>query len=554
MDAALCERSRDSGKDNFCANVANLLLARAAGRRRKIAIRVATGAGRGRIVRQLLTESVLLSFAGGALGLLLGHAGIRALLTVNTAGLPLVGQDGVAVTIDWRVMGFALAVSFLTGIIFGLFPALQSSRADLSSMLKETSGRSGTGLRQNRARAALVVSEVILAVILLATSALAMRSFVALYKVDRGFDAKNVLTMYMSLIGPKFSKSAGVADTLLAGLERVRSTPGVVAASTTCCVPLQGEYDLDAQIVGRPAPSRPQDAIDAGWTMASSGFFDVFKIPVKRGRDFTDRDNTGAPPVAIINERMANQYWKDADPLKDRIVIGRGGGWPAFQDEPVRQIVGVVGDIRDESLADAPRPMIYVPQAQLTNAETVLFAHMGPTGWIIRTQAEPHRLIPAIREQIRQATGLPVGEVQSMEEVVSRSTATQRFGVLLMSVFGGSALLLAAVGIYGLLAYAVEQRTQEIGIRLALGATASGVRNMVVRQGMVLALSGVAIGIAGALELARVIASSFFGVSPHDPMVFVSVPLILGAVALLAVWIPASRASRVDPADSLRYE
>lgn len=291
--------------------------------------------------------------------------------------------------------------------------------------------------------------------------------------------------------------------------------------------------------------------------MASSGFFDVFRIPVKRGRDFTDRDNRAAPPVAIINERMANQYWKDGDPLKDRIVIARGGGLPAFKDEPVRQIVGIVGDIRDESLADAPRPMIYVPQAQLTDAETVLFAHMGPTGWIIRTQAEPHRLIPDIREQLRQATRLPVGEVQSMEEVVSRSTATQRFGVLLMSVFGGSALLLATVGIYGLMAYAVEQRRQEIGIRLALGATASGVRNMVVRQGMVLALSGVAIGIAAALALARVIAGAFFGVSPHDPMVFISVPLILNAVALLAVWIPASRASRasrVDPADSLRYE
>lgn len=537
-----------------CSNVANLLLARAGGRRREIAIRSATGAARGRIIRQLLTESLLLSFAGGVLGLALGHAGIRALLRVNTAGLPLVGKDGIAVTIDWRVMGFALAVSVLTGIIFGLFPALKSSRADLNSMLKESSGRSGTGLRQNKARAALVVSEVTLAVILLAASALATRSFVALYRVDPGFDAKNVLTMYMSFVGPKYSKSANVAGALRAGLERLRATPGVLAASTTCCVPLQGEYDLGFEIVGRPFPAGTERSGDVGWAMASSGFFDVFKIPVKRGRDFTDRDDGAAPPVAIINERMAQQFWKNADPLQDRILVGHDGGLPAFKDEPARQIVGIVGDIRDESLSDAPRPMIYVPQAQLTDAETVLFAHMGPTGWIVRTRAEPHAMISTVREQLRQSTGLAASDAASMDEVVSQATSMQRFAVLLMSVFGGSALLLAAIGIYGLMAYTVEQRRQEIGIRLALGASAGGVRNMVVRQGMVLALSGVFIGIAAAWALARVLASALFGIKPHDPVAFVSVPLILGAVALLAVWIPGSRASRVNPVDSLRYE
>jgi predicted permease len=536
-----------------CANVANLLLARAAGRRREIAIRAASGAPRGRIVRQLLTESLLLSFAGGALGLIVGYAGIRALLRVNTVGLPLVGGNGAAVILDWRVMGFALTVSILTGVIFGLLPALQSSRADLNSMLKESSGRSGTGLRQNKARAALVVSEVTLAVILLTASALGMRSFIALYQVDPGFDAKNVLTAYMSFVGPKYSQSANVGNTLRAGLERLRAMPGVVAAGTTCCVPLQGEYDLGFEIVGRPFPAGYHGA-DVGWTMASSGFFDVFKIPVKRGRDFTERDDSAAPPVAIVNERLAQQYWKNADPLKDRILIAHDGGLPAFHDEPARQIVGIVGDIRDESLADAPRPMIYVPQAQLTDAETVLFAHMGPTGWIVRTRSEPHALLPAIREQLRQATGLPVSEGASMDEVVSHSTSLQRFAALLMSVFGSSALLLAAVGIYGLMAYTVEQRTQEIGIRLALGATANGVRNVVVRQGMILALSGVAIGSVGALALARVIASGMFGVKPHDPVVFVSVPLVLTAVALLAVWVPASRASAVNPVDSLRYE
>jgi predicted permease len=288
--------------------------------------------------------------------------------------------------------------------------------------------------------------------------------------------------------------------------------------------------------------------------MASAGFFDVFKIPVKGGRDFTDRDDRAAPPVAIINERMAQQFWKNADPLQDRILVGHDGGLPALKDEPARQIVGIVGDIRDESLSDAPRPMIYVPQAQLTDAETVLFAHMGPTGWIVRTRDEPHTMISTVREQLRQSTGLAASDAASMDDVISQSTSMQRFAVLLMSVFGGSALLLAAIGIYGLMAYTVEQRRQEMGIRLALGATAGGVRNIVVRQGMILALSGVCIGIAAAWALARVLASALFGIKPHDPVAFVSVPLILTAVALLAVWIPASRASRVNPIDSLRYE
>ena len=537
-----------------CANVANLLLARAAGRRREIAIRAAIGAARGRMVRQLLTESVLLSVAGGALGLLLGFAGIRALLMVNTAGLPRLGQDGAAVGIDWRVVLFAATVSLITGIAFGLFPALAGSRADLNAVLKDSSGRSGTGLRQNKARAALVLSEMSLAVILLAGSALLIRTFLALYAVNPGFDTNNVVTMKMSLTGPKFEKTAGAAQMVRIALDRLRALPGVNVATASCCLPLQGGYGLSFNIVGR-APTEGPSTGGGGFAPVSAGYFEAFKIPIKRGRSFNDRDDGNAPPVAIINEAMAKRFWKDGDPLSDRILIGGGAkNMKELRDEPVRQIIGIVGDLRDGGLNNDPGPKMYVPQSQVPDALSALGFSIYPMAWIVRTAANPAPLVPAVQEQLRQATGLPVTDVHSMDEVVSLSTARQRFNMLLMTVFGCSALLLAAIGIYGLMAYSVEQRTQEIGIRMALGAGTGQVRNMVVRQGMGLALAGVAIGIAAAFGLTRYLESLLFGVKARDPIVFVSVPLMLMVVALSSIWFPAARASRVNPVESLRYE
>jgi predicted permease len=388
-------------------------------------------------------------------------------------------------------------------------------------------------------------------VILLVGSALLIRTFVALYSVDRGFETTNVVTMRMSLTGPKYLKSKGVEDTIRNGLERIRALPGVVTATTTCCVPLQGQYDLAFDIVGRPPTNDPHTG-EGGWATVSPGFFEVFRIPVKRGRTFTGRDDGRSPAVVAINETMARKYWKDSDPLKDRIVIGRGmSKW--IEDEPVRQIVGIVGDVRDDGLNHAPRPIMYVPQAQLPDAENAFFFR-PPIAWVVRTQSEPHRLVPAIQRELRQVTGLPVSDVHSMDEVVSMSTTQQRFNMLLMTVFGCAALLLAAIGVYGLMAYSVEQRKQEIGIRLALGAEAGQVRNMVVLQGMRLALMGVAGGLAAAWGLARLMESLLFGVKPRDPLVFIAVPVALGAVALLAVWLPANRASRVDPVVALRHE
>ncbi|HWY49387.1 MAG TPA: ABC transporter permease [Bryobacteraceae bacterium] len=535
-----------------CANVANLLLARATGRRREIAIRAAIGAGRGRIIRQLLTESVMLSLAGGVLGLLLGFAGIRALMSVNTAGLPRVGLNGSMIGVDWRVLSFTILVSVATGILFGLIPALQSSRADLNTVLKDSSGRSGTGFRHNKARSLLVIVEMGLAVILLVGSALLIRTSIALQSVNPGFETKNMLTMRMSLTGPRYLKSMGVEQTLRDGLDRIRALPGVLAASATCCVPLQGGYGLPFRIVGHPLQQGPFHG-GGGWITASPGFFEVYKIPIKRGRSFNQRDDDKAPAVVIINETMAKQYWKGSDPLQDRLIIGRGV-MREFKDEPERQIIGVVGDVRDGGLNRDPGPTMYIPQAQVPDAANALNVRISTMAWVIRTQGDPHPLLPAIQEQLRQSTGLPVSDIRSMDDVVSLSTGRQRFNMLLMSVFGCSALLLAAIGIYGLMTYSVQQRTQEIGIRLALGATTSQVKNMVVSQGMTLALAGAIIGLASAFGLTRFLESFLFSVKGHDPAVFIAVPLLLSLIALVAVWLPARRASRIEPTEALRYE
>jgi putative ABC transport system permease protein len=535
-----------------CANVANLLLVRATGRKREIAIRAAIGAGRGRLIRQLLTESVLLSVVGGALGLILGVIAVRALLAINPGNIPRIGEHGAAVTLDWHVLAFTLGISLFTGILFGLIPALDASRADLSATLKESAGRSGSGFRQNKARSLLVISEMSLAIVLLIGAALLIRTFIALRSVNPGFDPHHVLTMEMPLTGSRFEKTAGVAQLVHDGVERLQSLPGVVAAGTTCCMPLEGGFGLPLIIVGRPLTNGPAHG-GAGWRTVSARYFDVFKIPLLRGRFFNDRDDGASAPVVIINQALAKQFWPKGDPLTDRLLIGKGVG-PEFE-EPPRQIIGVVGDTRDAGLNSNPQPIMYIPVSQVPNGVTALNARIGPILWIIRTHADPHSLSSAIQNQLRQASGgLPVAHVRSMDEVVVHSTAREDFNMLLLTIFGCSALLLAAIGIYALMAYSVQQRTQEIGIRMALGAESADVRNLVVFQGMQLALIGVAIGIAAAFGLTRLIASLLYGVKTWDPVTFTAVPLLLVAVALFAVWLPARRATRIDPVDALRYE
>jgi predicted permease len=538
-----------------CANVANLLLVRATGRRREIAIRAAIGGSRGRIIRQLLTESTVLSLAGGLLGLFVGWIGIRALLSINTAGLPRVGEDGAFVSLDTTVVLFTVGLAVLTGIVFGLVPALQASKTDLTTTLKEASGRSGTGVRQNKVRSALVVVEVGLALVLLIGSALLIRTAVALGHVDPGFDTHNVLTLKMSMKGDQFAKAEAVEQVIRNGIERLQTIPGVVMASATCCVPLQGGYGLPFRIVGRPLAADSQGPFHGGggWETVSPGYFEVFRIPVRRGRTFTVRDTSTSQPVVIINEAMAKQYWPKSDPLKDRIVIGKGG-MHEFDAEGERQIVGIVADIHAQGLDADPQPQMWIPQAQVPDAANALNVSLTPVSWIVRTAVPPQSLSNAIQEQLRQTTGLPVSGVRSMDEIVSLSVSRQRFNMWVMSVFGACALLLAAIGIYGLMAYSVEQRSQEIGIRLALGAQIAQVRKMVVVQGMALAGAGIVLGVGAAFLLATSISAFLFGVTARDPMVFGGVPLLLTVVAFLAVYLPARRASRVDPIVALRVE
>lgn len=534
-----------------CANVASLLLARAAGRRREIAIRSAIGAGRGRIIRQLLTESVLLATVAGGVGLAIGSIGIEALLSINTAGLPRLGSNGAIVPIDWRVMSFALGASAVTGILFGLIPAVQGSRTDLSGALKQGGGRSGSAFRQDRARSLLIVTEVALAVVLLVAATLLIRSSMALSNVDPGFDANNVLGIRMSLADQRFASTISVERMVQNGIQRIESLPGVEAAGTTCCLPLQGAPNFPFVVAGRPLENA--DHGRGGWTTISPGYFDVFKIPVRRGRSFDARDGSAGPPVVIINEAMARRFWPETDPLNDRLIIG-SNVIQDLADEPERQIVGIVGDARDSSLNTDPVPRMYVPSAQLSDGATVLHSGFSPMTWIVRTAAASAVLTEQIQTEIRQVSGLPLYSVISMEDLVDYSLSRQRFNTWLMTVFGGLALLLAAIGIYGLMAYSVQQRTQEIGIRLALGARVNQIRAMVVSQGMKLAVAGVIVGIAAALALSQVISSFLFGVEARDPLTFVVVPLFLAAIALIAVWIPARRASRLDPLEALRHE
>ena len=534
-----------------CANVANLLMVRAASRSREFAIRAALGAGRKRIIRQLLTESVLLALTGGILGLVLGLTGVRALLAVSPGDIPRIGDDGAGVGLDWRVALFTLGISVLTGILFGLIPALGASRPDLSTGMKESSKGSGSSLRNNKMRSLLVVSEVSLALVLLVGASLLIRTFMALRAVDPGFDAHNVLTMEMALNGPRFEKTAPVAQVERLGRERLIAIPGVTAAAITNSMPLVGGFGLPFTVVGRANNGQPDGA---GWMAVSPGYFDAFKIKIVRGRDFTDTDTGGSQGVALINEAMAKQFWKNGqNPVGQQIVIGHGVG-PEFE-EPARLIVGIVGDVRDGGLNRDPEPKMVVPVAQMTDGLTELNSKVGPLSWVIRTRVEPHQLTAVITDELRKASGgFPVARVRSMDEVVAKSTARQDFNMLLLTIFGGSALVLAAIGIYGLMAYSVQQRSQEIGIRMAMGADRARITRMVVWQGMRLALVGVVVGVCAAFGLTRLIASALYGVKNWDPLVFVSVPVLLSCVALFAVWLPAQRAANLNPMEALRTE
>jgi putative ABC transport system permease protein len=383
-------------------------------------------------------------------------------------------------------------------------------------------------------------------------AALLIRTFAALRGVNPGFSTDKILTMEMSLTGTRFDTSAAVDQLVRDAQRRVEGLPGVVAFASTCCLPLEGGFGLPFVIEGRPLSDGPAQG-GAGYRPLSPRYFDVFKIPLLRGRMITDHDDGGAEPVVLINEGMAKKYWQDANPVGQRITIGKGVG-PEFE-EPPREIVGIVGDVRNGGLDSDPDPIMYIPVAQMTNGQTALTNRIIPITWIVRTKVEPFSLSTEIQQELRTASGgLPVSHIRSMDQVRSESTQRTDFNMTLLAIFAGVALLLAAIGIYGLMAYTVQLRTQEIGIRMALGAGPQQVRRMVVQQGMRLALIGVFLGVAAALALTRLMASLLYGVKPWDPAAILSVALLLSAVALLATYFPAQRASRVDPMIALRYE
>jgi len=459
----------------------------------------------------------------------------------------------VLLTLDWSVVAFTFGIAVITGIVFGLFPAWQISRTDLSSTLKESSSRGGTSLRHNRMRGALIVIEIALALVLLAGAALMIRTFAALRSANPGFDAHNVLTMQTAMGGTRYSKTTHVETLTRQALQKMEALPGVQAAASTIVLPMEGGIDLPFNIAGRPLEGKSTYHGDEQWRCISPHYFSALKVPLVRGRFFDDHDDSKAMKVLIINQEMAKKYWPKGDPTGQQVTIGKGLG-PEFEEAP-RIIVGVVGNVRETGIRDGAEPVMYVPVVQVPDGLTKLAGDVIPTSWIIRTAGDPLTLSNSIQQQFLAVDSqLPVSRIRTMEQVISQSVARQNFNMLLLTIFAGIALLLAAIGIYGLMSYSVAQRSHEIGIRMALGARENSMVRLVVRDGMKLALIGLVLGLGAAYGLNQLLGKLLFGVRATDPTTYLIVAAVLGSVAFLASYIPAKRAAKIDPIIALRYE
>jgi putative ABC transport system permease protein len=525
-----------------CANVANLLLARAAARAKEIAVRTALGASRDRLIRQLLTESLLLALAGGVLGLFLAYWGVRSVVALNPANLPRADEIGI----DAPVTLFTLFVSLLTGLLFGLAPAVHASTSDLHGMLKE-GGRGSAGNRGGQGlRRMLVVAEVALALTLLTGAGLLVKSFARLQGVDPGFDPDRLLTFNLSLPPARYPSDTQRTAFFDQVLPAIAAVPGVRAAGATSVLPFSGGWSTASfEIEGyQPPPKQPGPWGDV--RIVSPGFLETLRAPLRRGRPLTAQDRTGAPKVAVIDEEFVRRYWRTEDPIGKRFTFGPP---PGAVDTSAREwitVVGVVGHTKQEGLEAENRLQLYLPYAQQP-PPALAFA--------VRTAGDPAQYVNQMRRAVRSVDpDQPISDVRTMDELIAQSVGQRRLSMLLLSLFSGIALVLASVGIYGLMSYSVTQRARELGVRIALGARRGDVLGLVLRQGMSLALVGIMVGVGAAFALTRLIGSQLYGVRATDPATFLGVALLLGATALVANLLPALRATRVDPAVVLREE
>jgi predicted permease len=519
-----------------CVNVANLLLARSASREKEIAIRAALGAGRGRIIRQLLTESLLLAIGGGLLGVLIAVWSLAGLRWLNPGNIPRIAN----ISVDGRALAFTSAIALLTGLLFGLVPALRNSRGALGESLKE-GGRNLAGGGHQRLRDLLVITETALSLILLVGAGLLIRSFLNVQRVDPGFDPRNVLSFRMAAAGPSYKEGPQVLELYQQVWDRLRRSPGVESVGGVTVLPLTGGIGWGSISIEGYSAAAGQMMIQADGRTASVGYFETMKTTLLRGRFFTEQDTKDSVQVAIIDENMARSYWPNTDPTGKRF---KQGG--ADSTAPWYTVVGVVGNVKQYGLDSDARVAYYRPHLQEPNR----FLNV-----VVRTAGDPLAFAPVATREVRALNpSIPIFDVKSMDQWLQESLARRRFSMFALALFAAAAMILAAIGLYGVISYMVSQRTKEIGVRIALGAQSRDVQKMVIRQGMSVAVIGVGVGLIGAVAVTRVMASLLYGVSARDIWTFAAIAVLLTLAALLASWIPARRATKVDPMVALRAD